>query len=176
MAAICGAKAHGSGKPCRLPAGWGTDHPGRGRCKLHGGASHGAPPGNKNARKHGAYETVIRDRLTPEERAIFDAVPADESLREELRVLRFKLARLLEPVEREELIGVPGVGVEKAVVQVDEVTKAKAIARLVQEIRAIVQARSGHEAGGAIDALVDALARSRAKAAEAESGGGEDDV
>ncbi|MDI3341268.1 MAG: hypothetical protein QJR03_12135 [Sphaerobacter sp.] len=103
-------------------------------------------------------------------------MPADESLREELRVLRFKLARLLEPVEREELIGVPGVGVEKAVVQVDEVTKAKAIARLVQEIRAIVQARSGHEAGGAIDALVDALARSRAKAAEAESGGGEDDV
>jgi hypothetical protein len=32
----CGAKTR-SGKPCRKPAGHGTDHPGEGRCKLHGG-------------------------------------------------------------------------------------------------------------------------------------------
>ncbi|WP_240738103.1 HGGxSTG domain-containing protein [Deinococcus fonticola] len=32
----CGAKNR-SGKPCARPAGWGTDHPGEGRCKLHGG-------------------------------------------------------------------------------------------------------------------------------------------
>jgi hypothetical protein len=34
----CGAKAR-SGKPCRRPAGWGTDHTGIGRCKLHGGST-----------------------------------------------------------------------------------------------------------------------------------------
>lgn len=33
---ICGAKA-GSGHPCKNPAGHGTDHPGEGRCKFHGG-------------------------------------------------------------------------------------------------------------------------------------------
>lgn len=35
---LCGAtKRDGSGTTCRRPAGWGTDHPGIGRCKLHGG-------------------------------------------------------------------------------------------------------------------------------------------
>src|SRR4051812_40805350 len=32
----CGARARG-GKNCRHEAGWGTDHPGWGRCKMHGG-------------------------------------------------------------------------------------------------------------------------------------------
>ncbi len=30
------------GQPCRKPAGWGTDHNGIGRCKLHGGLGPGA--------------------------------------------------------------------------------------------------------------------------------------
>lgn len=39
----CGARRRqGDHQPCRRPAGWGTDHPGEGRCKLHGGASPGA--------------------------------------------------------------------------------------------------------------------------------------
>lgn len=36
---ICGAKAKSTGKPCQHEAGWGTDHPGEGRCKFHGGRS-----------------------------------------------------------------------------------------------------------------------------------------
>ncbi|WP_019586684.1 HGGxSTG domain-containing protein [Deinococcus apachensis] len=32
----CGAENR-SGKPCNRPAGWGNNHPGEGRCKLHGG-------------------------------------------------------------------------------------------------------------------------------------------
>ncbi|GAA0528664.1 hypothetical protein GCM10010172_06580 [Paractinoplanes ferrugineus] len=38
----CGGKrraAESNGAPCTRPAGWGTDHPGTGRCKLHGGAT-----------------------------------------------------------------------------------------------------------------------------------------
>lgn len=31
-----------AGGLCQRPAGWGTDHPGTGRCKLHGGATPGA--------------------------------------------------------------------------------------------------------------------------------------
>ncbi len=34
--AICCAKTRAK-TPCQLPAGWGTDHVGEGRCKLHGG-------------------------------------------------------------------------------------------------------------------------------------------
>lgn len=48
----CGrSKRDGSGDPCQRPAGWGTDHPGEGACKLHGGNA-GAPKGNDNATKH----------------------------------------------------------------------------------------------------------------------------
>ncbi|GGM27008.1 hypothetical protein GCM10011608_09780 [Micromonospora sonchi] len=37
----CGGKrrGEGAGKLCTRPAGWGTDHPGTGRCKMHGGST-----------------------------------------------------------------------------------------------------------------------------------------
>ena len=59
---VCGAKTR-AGTPCKKPAGWGTDHSGTGRCKLHGGASTGPKPesmrGNKNAEKHGLFAKVL---------------------------------------------------------------------------------------------------------------------
>ena len=46
----CGAKTR-RGSPCRAPAA-----NGKGRCRMHGGAKgSGAPKGNQNAFKHGAY-------------------------------------------------------------------------------------------------------------------------
>ncbi|WP_366938599.1 HGGxSTG domain-containing protein [Bradyrhizobium sp.] len=44
----CGAKTR-SGKPCQSPG------MANGRCRMHGGASPGAPKGNRNAFKHGRY-------------------------------------------------------------------------------------------------------------------------
>lgn len=35
--AICGARKRGNNGQCKLAAGWGTDHPGIGKCKVHGG-------------------------------------------------------------------------------------------------------------------------------------------
>lgn len=36
----CGARTkRRTGAPCERPAGWGTSHPGVGRCKLHGGST-----------------------------------------------------------------------------------------------------------------------------------------
>lgn len=37
----CGAHGRQRGQPCAKPAGWGTSHPGRGRCRLHGGLKKG---------------------------------------------------------------------------------------------------------------------------------------
>lgn len=48
LAPRCGARTR-SGCPCRSPAMV------NGRCRMHGGASPGAPKGNRNARKHGRY-------------------------------------------------------------------------------------------------------------------------
>lgn len=43
---ICGAKRRRIQAKCTRPAGWGTDHPGVGRCKLHGGST---PAGRRAA-------------------------------------------------------------------------------------------------------------------------------
>lgn len=51
---ICGAKARSHGGICQNPAGAGTDHPGEGRCKFHGG---NAPV------KHGRYSKITRPRI-----------------------------------------------------------------------------------------------------------------
>ncbi|WP_283816084.1 HGGxSTG domain-containing protein [Bradyrhizobium iriomotense] len=46
----CGARTR-SGEACRSPAAHGKV-----RCRMHGGAPGcGAPPGNRNARKHGLF-------------------------------------------------------------------------------------------------------------------------
>jgi hypothetical protein len=52
---VCGAKTRGSGTPCGRPAGWGTDHVGYGRCKLHGGC---VPSGRKAAQRQMAVDQV----------------------------------------------------------------------------------------------------------------------
>jgi hypothetical protein len=72
---ICGAKAKSTGKKCQRSAGWGTDHPGSGRCRLHGGASTGpkTQEGKKkaaaNSLKHGAYSDKL---LNDQEKEIYD--------------------------------------------------------------------------------------------------------
>jgi hypothetical protein len=55
MTTTCNAKTR-SGTPCQRPAGWGTQHVGNGRCKLHGGNA-GRPI------EHGRYATVLPDRI-----------------------------------------------------------------------------------------------------------------
>jgi len=167
---ICGARTR-AGTPCRRPAGWGTDHPGRGRCKLHGGRA-GPPKGNRNAVKHGLYERVVRERLTPEEQALFDAVSTEPDLQHELRILRFKLLRLLEPVVRKVAVPTPE-GTDVVALEVDEVTKAYAIEKLADGIRKIVKDLQGAGEDAAIDKLVEALAASRR---EAQGAGGNNEA
>ena len=70
----CGAKSR-KGTPCGQAAGWGTDHPGSGRCKLHGGAStgpkteEGKRKAAENSLKHGAYSDKL---LNEQEKEIYD--------------------------------------------------------------------------------------------------------
>jgi glucans biosynthesis protein len=66
-ASRCGAKTR-SGAPCQSPAVHGKK-----RCRMHGGTSPGAPRGNRNALKSGAYtrEALSQKR---EARAILQAL------------------------------------------------------------------------------------------------------
>lgn len=85
LANVCGAQCSGHptnefplardrrGEPCQMPAGWGTQHPGSGTCRFHGGLS---PNSNKRAARLRAEEMKIVSQkiygepvadLTPEE-------------------------------------------------------------------------------------------------------------
>lgn len=89
----CGAKTR-NGQKCQYTAGHGTDHPGTGKCRLHGGASKGAPKGNKNAQKHGIYSRLF----TSEE---MDAAKEMQgSLENELAITRLQLFRLLQEQQK----------------------------------------------------------------------------
>lgn len=48
LAKVCGGRKQNGKGLCRRPRGWGTDHPGFGRCKHHGGSS---PSGRKAAER-----------------------------------------------------------------------------------------------------------------------------
>lgn len=66
------------GETCRRPSGWGTWHPGVGRCKLHGGA---------RRYKHGRYSRVVREHLMPSVKRQL----ADYSIRTILTILRARI-------------------------------------------------------------------------------------
>ena len=71
---FCGAKTR-AGTPCKRPAGWGTDHVGEGRCKLHGGATPRGPlhPRYKHG-KYSKYEVVITNHRFRGKRLIVNEV------------------------------------------------------------------------------------------------------
>ena len=56
---------------------------------------HGAPPRNLNAIKHGAYQTIYAAYLQNEEKAVYEQMPGEADLEAEIRLLRLKIARLL---------------------------------------------------------------------------------
>lgn len=69
---LCGAQKRQGGGTCTQAAGWGTDHVGTGRCKLHGGATTA-----QTAR-------ADRTRAEAETRAVLaelDVAPVDDPLR-----------------------------------------------------------------------------------------------
>lgn len=83
---ICGAKGKQKGQPCKRPAGWGTDHPGVGKCKLHGGLSP-APTGR--------YSKIQRPRVK-ELLQQFESDPDPMNLLPEAQLLRALLTDYIE--------------------------------------------------------------------------------
>jgi len=80
--AKCGAHARRTGKPCKQPAGARTDHPGEGKCFLHGGAT---------PIRHGIYSEIKRKSLRQQlERIEKDGAGLD--LTREVNLLRALIA------------------------------------------------------------------------------------
>lgn len=64
----------------------------------------GAPEGNKNAEKDGAYSAIFFDALSEEEQKLVDATPtqAGEVMRHELQVLKLREKKILDAIARYE--------------------------------------------------------------------------
>lgn len=60
-----------------------------------GNSGGAAPPGNLNAIKHGAYQTIYADYLPADEKAVYEQMPGEADLEAEIRLLRLKITRLL---------------------------------------------------------------------------------
>src|SRR5262249_32735892 len=82
----CGARRKQGAGTCRQAAGWKTDHPGVGRCKLHGG---GTPT------KHGLYSKIKRKTLHEALKAALDD-SVSLALDNEIRLLRAMVNDMLE--------------------------------------------------------------------------------
>ena len=72
----CGARTR-TGRPCRSPAMV------NGRCRMHGGASPGAPRGNANARREGLK--VRQAELEQLEESLHDLDKAKQRVRDKAR-------------------------------------------------------------------------------------------
>lgn len=120
---VCGAKTR-QGTPCQLLAGWGTDHVGTGRCKLHGGNG-GAKP------QHGRYSIVKRQSLQAKIDQ-FANDPQAGDLRGELALMRALLQDYLDRFPD----GVPLAGED--IRQLFDMMEA--IGRLVERIAKILAA------------------------------------
>lgn len=68
------------------------------------GSHKGAPAGNKNAEKDGAYSTVFFDMLTDAEKELMAKMPlgSREALEHEMMILKFREHRILEKIARYE--------------------------------------------------------------------------
>ena len=88
--ATCDADKKGGGDDdtCGLPAGWGTDHVGTGRCKLHGGASLRGE--ESPAFKHGLFS----DYLGEQDRETMKILNEYESAEKLEELINWRLARL----------------------------------------------------------------------------------
>lgn len=88
---VCGAQKRAGSGACQRPAGWGTDHVGEGRCKLHGGNA-GRPP------EHGRYSAKKRKSLQKKIRK-FREEENPAQMWEELAVLRALLQDWISELE-----------------------------------------------------------------------------
>lgn len=149
--ATCGRKNRAGG-PCRLPAGWGTDHPGAGACRKHGGSG-GAPAGNQNARTHGGY-SALADALTDEERELWGAVGTepDDVLDHEIRMATLQQRRVLRFI-RDKMRG--------AVSPAFEAALARISAQKLRAVEAKLRRGAGGDGRDGLDEFLDALGRLR---------------
>lgn len=159
----CGAKTR-NGKPCKKAALV------NGRCRFHGGKSTGPKDkakhseslkGNKNALKHGLYETIWLDTLTEEEQELYHQVSTDPNVQvdSEYRLSALRIRRMLQRIQQEEQKDKPDPAEIRAME--DAITKVQMnVAALIRE-NGKLRDMQKQKSDGSLDQLVEILERAR---------------
>ncbi|MGM0710305.1 HGGxSTG domain-containing protein [Brevibacillus parabrevis] len=156
---LCGAKTRNSGQ-CKKAA---LEN---GRCRLHGGKSTGPKDrtkleGNKNALKHGLYETIWEDTLTEEERELFAQVSTEPTAQVEngFKLSDIRIRRMMQRIKQEEQKEKPNPAVIRAIEEAITRVEMNKVS-LVRESSRLLEVQ-GKKSDGSLDQLVEILARAR---------------
>lgn len=98
----------------------------------------GAPPGNLNAIKHGAYQSIYSDMLNTEDKILFNMIQPSINIDDEIKLLRLKIARLLNR-ERDFFYNAFGMKVEKEISEEDRVSGINAC---MDQLRKLIETKA----------------------------------
>lgn len=97
-----------------------------------------APPGNINAIKHGAYQSLYVDMLNIEEQILFNMIQPSVNIDDEIKLLRLKIARLLNR-DKTFFYNVFGQRVEKEISEEDRIAGINAC---MDQLRKLIEAKA----------------------------------
>ena len=103
-----------------------------------GNSGGAAPPGNLNAIKHGAYQSIYADMLGPEEKILFNMIQPTLNIDDEIKILRLKIARLLGR-EKTFFYNMFGIKVEKDISEEDRI---KGINECMDQLRRLIDLKA----------------------------------
>ncbi len=103
-----------------------------------GNSGGSAPKGNLNAVKHGAYQSMYTNFLSDEEKAIYEQISATVNIDEEIRLLRLKIARLL---NREQTFFYDVFG-KRHVKEVSEEDRENGILACMDQLRKLIESKA----------------------------------
>ncbi|MDK2917285.1 MAG: hypothetical protein PWQ37_18 [Candidatus Petromonas sp.] len=98
----------------------------------------GAPEGNLNALRHGAYQSIYANMLSGEEKALYEQISATTNIDEEIKLLRLKIARLLNR-ERSFFYDMFGNKIEKEIPEEDRINGINAC---MEQLRKLIEAKA----------------------------------
>ncbi|WP_433958553.1 hypothetical protein [Cytobacillus horneckiae] len=179
----CGAKKKKKEDVCRQLAGFGTDHPGFGRCKFCGGSNTGPKTAAgkaaaaANSRKHGFYSKV----LTPEERDTYEELLEDKriGLEDEIHMMKAKILSYLARYNRKAKAGYAATlewykeGDEAAYFHAGTI-EDRTLTRALETLRRLVDSHAkltGNDSGNILD-QINAELRVASQKESSESWGG----
>lgn len=156
---LCGAKTK-SGEPCKKAA------LANGRCRFHGGKSTGPRDpnklrGNKNALKHGMYETIWLDTLTEEEQELFAQVSTDPTtqVKNRFKLSEIRIRRMMNRINQEQQKKKPNPAIIRAIEE--GITKIEMnLVSLVRESSRLLEMNK-NKSDGSLDKLVEILDQAR---------------